>query len=260
MNWNPDQYNRFATERRAPFEDLFRLVRAEPGLRAVDLGCGTGELTRELKNRLPGSEVLGIDSSEEMLGPARALAVPGLEFARQRIEDLDGRFDLIFSHAALHWVADHAALFPRLLGLLRPGGQLVVQIPSNHHHPAHRLADELASQEPFAGALHGWLREVHVLRIDQYARILHAAGAGAITVFEKVYLHELADAGAVAEWTRGTTLLPYLERLGPLADEYLARYRAHLAERMPGRPLLYTFRRILLAARRGPSLAPGTRE
>ena len=249
MDWNPDQYHRFTDERRQPFEDLWRLARAEAGLVAVDLGCGTGELTRELADRLPGSSVLGIDSSEEMLARARPLARPGLRFELGRIEELGGAFNLIFSNAALHWVEDHRALFPRLLGQLRADGQLLVQMPSNHHHPAHRLAAELAGEEPFRGALAGFQRRTAVLAIHEYAEILHAAGALDLQVTEKVYLHPLADAAAVAEWTRGTTLLPYLSRLGDLVDEYLARYRARLDEVMPQRPLLYTFRRILLSAR-----------
>jgi trans-aconitate 2-methyltransferase len=249
MDWSPQQYHRFSDERRQPFEDLWRLACRRAGLSVVDLGCGTGELTRELADRLPGSQVLGLDSSEEMLVRARPLAGPGLSFALRRIEELQGSFDLIFSNAALHWVEDHWALFPRLLRMLRDGGQLLVQMPSNHDHPAHLLAAELASEEPFCGALAGYRRRVEVLPLDAYAEVLHAAGAREVELCEKVYLHELADAAAVAEWTRGTTLLPYLSRLRGLADEYLARYRSRLAQLLPQRPLLYTFRRILLSAR-----------
>jgi trans-aconitate 2-methyltransferase len=251
MDWNPDQYHRFADERRLPFEDLWRLATAAPGLEVVDLGCGTGELTRELGDRLPGSNVLGLDSSEEMLARARVLEHPGLRFACARIEDLEGSFDLIFSNAALHWVEDHPALLPRLLGQLRPGGQLLVQVPSNHGHPAHLLSGTLAGEEPFRSALGGWVRQPPVLALDEYAQVLHGAGAVEIELLEKVYLHQLPDAAAVTEWTRGTTLLPYLARLGELAEAYLERYRERLAALMPGRPVLFTFRRILMAARRG---------
>jgi trans-aconitate 2-methyltransferase len=259
MEWSPEQYNRFSDERRQPFEDLWRLVHARAGLSVVDLGCGTGELTRELAERLPGSQVLGLDSSEQMLARARRLAQPGLCFELRRIEELEGSFDLIFSNAALHWVDDHRALFPRLLARLRAGGQLLSQMPSNHGHPAHRLAGELAGEEPFRSALSSYRRRTEVLPVDEYAALLHEAGARELQVLEKVYLHVLADAAAVAEWTRATTLLPYLARLGGLADEYLARYRDRLARLMPQRPLLYTFRRILLSARaRDGAVSPGS--
>jgi trans-aconitate methyltransferase len=55
----------------------------------------------------------------------------------------------VFSNAAIHWVEDHPSLVPRLFSLVRPGGQLVVQIPSNHNHATHRLIIETAREEPF---------------------------------------------------------------------------------------------------------------
>ena len=50
--WDPQQYERFAAERAAPFWDLLSLVRPVPGGRVVDLGCGNGELTAALHRRL----------------------------------------------------------------------------------------------------------------------------------------------------------------------------------------------------------------
>ena len=80
MAWSPDKYEQFKKERYAPFEDLLKLVRVRPGMQVVDLGCGTGELTRRLADALPESCVVGIDSSAEMLAKAEAFARPGLEF------------------------------------------------------------------------------------------------------------------------------------------------------------------------------------
>ena len=61
--WDPDQYERFKAERTRPFWDLLALVQPVPGGRVVDLGCGTGELTKELHRVLEASETVGIDSS-----------------------------------------------------------------------------------------------------------------------------------------------------------------------------------------------------
>ena len=60
MPWNPDLYRQFEKERFAPFDDLFALVDCREGLSVLDLGCGTGELTRRLADALPASTVLGI--------------------------------------------------------------------------------------------------------------------------------------------------------------------------------------------------------
>jgi trans-aconitate 2-methyltransferase len=251
MSWDPDRYHRFRAERRAPFLDLLPLIAVREGLRVVDLGCGTGELTAELVERLPGSDVLGIDTSAQMLEQAAPRARDRLRFARGAIEELAGEWDLIFSNAALHWVEDHARLLPRLCELLCPGGQLVVQLPANHDHAAHRLVVEVAGEEPFRGALGGWVRRTPVLPLADYAELLFAAGGRQLTAIEKVYPHLLDNADAIADWARGTTLLPYLERLpDELHEPYFERYRARLRARYPGRPVFYGFRRILLAATR----------
>ena len=108
-DWNPEQYEQFKQERSQPFFDLMALVQPRPAMHVVDLGCGTGELTRLLHERLDAQETLGIDSSEAMLGKSSAFAGSGLSFEKRDLRDLPPakRYDLIFSNAALHWVPDH---------------------------------------------------------------------------------------------------------------------------------------------------------
>jgi trans-aconitate 2-methyltransferase len=249
MPWEPDRYHQFQRERFAPFEDLVSMIRPRAGLRVLDLGCGTGELTRRLADWLPESEVVGIDSSPQMLERAAPLARPGLRFEVAAIESVAGTWDLVFSHAALQWVEEHAALIPRLLSLVAPGGQIAVQMPSNHGHATHRLIVELAAEAPFREALGGWTRPSPVLTIDAYAELLHTHGGQDLTVVEKAYPHVLPDADAVLEWTRGTALIPYLERLpAELRAPFLEAYRRRLQARWPSGPVFYPFRRILFAA------------
>jgi trans-aconitate 2-methyltransferase len=273
MAWDPALYERFKGEREQPFHDLLALLSPGPLGRVIDLGCGTGELTAQLAERLAVHDVLGVDSSEEMLarsakvverwnqrrdaGTAGHLtgAWPRLHFRRQTIEEVlvttpPREYDLVFSHAALHWVEDHARLFPRLLLLLRPGGQLLVQMPSNHTHPAWAIAARVAGTEPFRTALGGQPpRASPVLEIPAYAQILYAAGAARMAVLERVYPHVLEDAAAVAKWMRGTTLVPLLERLPEdLREPFIAAFAALLGERFPERPLFYPFKRTLLQA------------
>lgn len=248
MPWDPDRYHQFRRERTAPFDDLLALVRRRSDLRVVDLGCGTGELTASLADALPGSDVLGVDTSPEMLKKAAEFSRPGLRFEHRPLEGVDGGWDLVFSNAALQWVDDHATLIPHLLSLLHPGGQLAVQVPSNHDHPTHTLIHETAAEEPFRTALDGWSRHSPVLAVERYAAMLHASGGIELTVFEKVYPHVLANADALLEWTSGTALVPYFERLHPaLKERFIERYRQKLRERYPEAPVFYGFKRILFS-------------
>jgi trans-aconitate 2-methyltransferase len=252
MPWNPDRYRQFQKERFQPFDDLFDMVKRRERMRVLDLGCGTGELTRRLADELPASDVTGIDSSPEML--ARALeqyARRGLRFEHGTIEQAAGEWDLVFSHAAIQWVDDHRALVPRLLQMVRPGGQLAVQLPSNHGHASHTLITEIAGEEPFQTALGGWKRVSTVLSIEAYAELLYEHGGEEITVFEKVYPHVLEDSDALSDWTRSTALVPYFERLPEaLHEPFMQRYRARLHALWPGQPVFYGFKRILFAATR----------
>ncbi len=252
MPWNPDQYHKFQATRSAPFEDVAALINVRDKMRVVDLGCGTGELTAKLANMLPNSHVLGVDNSSQMLERAQQYKRRGLDFELGDISDENvlphSEWDLIFSHAALHWVEDHRSLIPRLLAKVAPGGQIAVQMPSNYNHIAQRLVLDIALEEPYRTALNGYVRYSSVLSIDDYAEMLFAGRFENIIVFEKIYpqVHENSD--GVVEFTKGSVLVPYLERLGDQADAFMNTYRQRLSQHMPGSPVFYSFRRIIFAA------------
>jgi trans-aconitate 2-methyltransferase len=248
MPWDPDRYHQFKNERSAPFEDLLRLVNVRPGLKVVDLGCGTGKLTRRLAEALPESDVLGLDRSNEMLARAREQSRSGLRFQRGDQTQLSGSFDLIFSNAALQWSDAHHELISYLFGCLNPGGQLLVQVPSNNDHVSQQTILKLAREQPFREALGGWTRRSPVLSIEAYAQLLHDLGAIDIVVFEKVYPHLLADAEAIVEWVSGTALVPYFERLGNLKEAFLEAYHQRLKAIWPVGPVFYPFKRTLFSA------------
>ncbi len=254
--WKPELYARFRAERSRPFFDLLAMAVPRPGMRVLDLGCGTGELTAEAHKRLGARTTLGIDSSPAMLEKAAPLAGGGLSFAQgdiARFEDPAGKgFDLVLSNAALHWVPDHPGLLPRLVRLLAPGGQLVVQVPANQTHVSHRTANEVAREEPFATALRGYVRHRSVLTPVEYALLLKRLGLVEEEVRLQVYVHELSKPADIVEWCRGTLLTDYEKRLPPaLFQQYVDTYRRRIVSAIPEeRPYLYTYQRILFAARR----------
>ena len=251
MPWNPDKYHQFQTQRSAPFFDLLELVDIRPKMRVVDLGCGTGELTRHLADSLSDSDVTGLDMSPQMLERAQAYKRPGLRFELGNQTELGGKWDLIISNAALQWSENHEELIPRLYNCLALGGQLAVQVPSNHNSTAHLTILEVAGREPFVSALEGWTRQAPVLSIEAYAELLFEQEAQDILVFEKVYPHILENADAIVEWISGTALLPYFERLDNLKDEFVDAIRGELHTAMPGEPVFYPFRRTFFSARKG---------
>ncbi len=248
--WNPDQYDRFKAERQRPFFDLAAMVVPDPGMHVLDLGCGTGELTAILHRELGAAHTLGLDSSPAMLEKADALATPELTFERRDIKDdlPAAAYNLVFSNAALHWVPDHAGLLARLTGVLRPGGQVAIQIPANHHEITYTVAKQVAGSEPFRSALEGYTAPVHVLLPVDYSRLLHTLGYAEQRVELRVYGHLLDSRDAVVEWVKGTTLTVYRERLSDeLYERFLSEYRARLlVELADDKPFFFPYNRILL--------------
>lgn len=254
--WNPRQYEKFRNERSQPFFDLMEgMVRPLPGGRVVDLGCGTGELTRALHEYTGADETVGVDNSETMLAKSGEFAGNGLRFEHGEVEPWapDAPFGLVFSNAALQWVNGHAELFPRLMAAVAPGGQLAVQMPANNDHPSHMTAHWLAGQEPFKTYLGGYVRSWPVMQPEWYAELLDRDGFREQSVRLQVYGHHLDSRDGVVEWVKGTLLTDYEKRMTPgQYAEFLAAYRAKLMPLLDDRrPYFYAFKRVLLWGRRG---------
>ncbi len=248
--WNPAQYERFRAEREQPFFDLLALVQPGPGMRVVDLGCGTGRGTVLLHERVHAAATLGIDRSARMLeaGPGPD-APPGVSFAVGAIQAFSATaaYDLVFSNAAFHWVDNHRALIPRLVAALTPGGQLAFQVPAMHDAPTHTVAAALAAREPYRSALGGWRKPEPVLQPDAYARLLFEAGLRPPRAMLIVYPHVLAGPEDVVEWTRGTLLTEYEQRMdADVFDGFVEEYRQRLLAVLPSsKPFLFAYKRIL---------------
>jgi trans-aconitate 2-methyltransferase len=254
--WDPRQYDRFRAERRQPFFDLMGMVRPIPGGRAVDLGCGSGELTSELMRHCGAAELVGIDSSRAMLSEAAAHAADGLRFELGDIATYHGDdLDLVFANASLQWVPDHPALLARLAAMLAGSGQLAFQVPANYDHLSHLLAGVIAREEPFLSALDTNPPEDHtrsVLPPEEYATLIDELGFTRQHVRLQVYGHHLESTDEVVEWVKGTLLTPYRRRLdderyGQFVDTLRTRFRAEVGDR---RPYFYAFKRIICWAQR----------
>jgi trans-aconitate 2-methyltransferase len=255
--WDPAQYLKFADHRLRPAVDLLdRVALDDPG-DVYDLGAGAGNVTRLIQERWPKARVTGVDASPEMLAKAAA-AAPGIAWERADLATWrpPRPADLIYSNAALHWVADHARVFPALLGALAPGGVLAVQMPRNFAAPSHTSIAQTALDGPWRPVLEPLLRPSPVGDPAFYFGLLGAGGAS-VDIWETEYLHVLQGEDPVKEWTKGTWLKPLLDALDePARSAFEARYAAAVARAYPRRPdgrTLFPFRRLFIVARARPA-------
>lgn len=252
--WEPAQYLRFAGHRLRPALDLLNRIDLDRPETVTDLGCGAGNVTRWLAQRWPEAAIAGIDGSAAMLERA-AEALPEVRWRHADIATWrpDRPQNLIWSNAALHWLPDHDALFPKLAGRLAPGGVLAVQMPRNFGEPSHTAMADAARDGPWIETLAPMLKPAPVHEPAFYRQLL-APLASAIDLWETTYFQLLDGENPVAEWTRGTWLKPMLDALGgEWRDGFEAAYRARVAAAYPPGPdgrTLFPFRRLFIVARR----------
>ena len=154
MSWNPTQYLAFADHRLRPVVDLLNRVPTQDVELVVDLGCGAGNATKFLRAAWPKAEIIGVDSSPEMLQRARD-EDPGVDWVEADIATWQPPrpVSVLFSNAALHWLDGHEALIPKLAGHVEPGGCLALQMPANFRAPSHTTIEDIADQGPWRDAI-----------------------------------------------------------------------------------------------------------
>lgn len=251
MPWNPDIYNQFKEKRYEPFYDLLSHVHVGSGRHILDLGCGTGELTKIVADKFPATTVLGVDTSAEML--AKAPHQPNISFAQRSIEEqlqLANKWDLIIANASLQWVSDHPDLFPGIISKLLPGDQLAVQMPSQKENLLNQLLYELVHETPWFEALNGVIHHSPVLSLDDYTQLMFSNSAKEVLIYQKVYPIIAESIGTLYDFISGSALVPYMETLQePLKSAFTVAFKNRIASRFTSSPMVYSFKRIIIVAR-----------
>jgi trans-aconitate 2-methyltransferase len=254
-DWSAATYLRFEEERTRPAADLLARVPVQKARRVVDLGCGPGNSTELLAKRFPEAEIVGVDSSPDMLAAARE-RMPDARFVEADIASWrpDAAPDVVFANAVLQWLPDHETLMPRLLRAVAAGGALAVQMPDNLSEPSHVAMAEVARDGAWAARIaHAGEQRTAILSAEAYFDLL--APHATVDVWRTTYVHPLDGAEAIAGWCRATGLRPYLDPLDPDERErflalYVERLRAYYPERATGKALLRFPRLFLVATRR----------
>jgi len=248
FQWNPKAYERFRDFRLRPVLDLIAQVPSLPEGEIIDLGCGAGAARDALAERWRDRDIIGVDASQAMLDRTQG-------YARSHLADIATWSPqtppaLIFSNAALHWLGDHARLFPRLAGYLAPQGVLAVQMPNQFLAPSHEMLRQVAAQL-FPDLFDFSAYAPPVAPLAAYLEMLEPLGA--VTAWETTYLQVLpADLlmHPVRTFTASTAMLPFAKALTQNQFATLgAGYDAALARAYPLRQdgtALMPFSRIFL--------------
>lgn len=249
-NWNAELYLKFEAQRTRPSLDLVRsLGDISPEL-VVDIGCGPGNSTAVVKAAFPKARVIGADNSPAMIEKARK-NYPHLEFALSSAQELEGKYDLIFSNACLHWIPDHPKLIPFLMDHLNEDGVLAVQVPMNTEEPLYVRAQELIDSGRWDFSA---VTETNaILKPEEYYELLSSSSRD-FDIWETVYYHHMPSHESLVDWVKSTKLRPYLAVLdekeeAEFLSELLRRARDDY-EIQTDRSLIFRFRRLFFTAKK----------
>lgn len=134
LKWDPEDYRRHSMPQLKSALELIRRMELRGNEHLLDIGCGDGKITAILSTLLPEGRVLGVDASEEMIEFASKRypkdRYPNLSW---RVVDatrlpFHGEFDVVFSNACQHWIADQRPVLSGIERSLRSGGKVYLRM------------------------------------------------------------------------------------------------------------------------------------
>lgn len=232
-DWSASQYLLYADERTHPSRDLLARVPVDDAKLVVDIGCGPGNSTELLVERWPQATVQGFDTSPAMLEDARK-RLPQVDFFQADADTWmpEPDTDVLFANAIFQWLPHHVEVLAKLVGALKPGAVLAVQMPDNLAEPTHRLMRETAAAMPFAAKLATAARDP-LPPVPTYVDALSSAGA-LVDAWHTIYNHPMKDGRAIVEWVKSTGLRPFLAPLDEAEQaQFLAAYESAIDKAYP---------------------------
>ena len=234
----------------------------QPREHVLDIGCGSGQTTREVARIARAGSALGVDISAAAIERARELARARrvrnvtFEHADAQIHSFPPeRFDLAISRFGTMFFTDPAAAFGNVGRALRPGGRLIMMVWQAHDRNEWAVAirQSLAGPERAPVAASAEPDPFSLADPPTVTGILEAAGFAGVTftdVREPMYLGP--DAAAALDWVRDFVYTrDVLSRLDPAATaRALGRLRDTLAAHLSGNGVWFGSRAWIVAARR----------
>lgn len=155
------------------YDSLVAQAELTDGLRVLEIGSGTGNVTTRVKRAAPGADVIGADPDPLAIARAqrKVRGLTGIRFERAYAQELpfpDGEFDRVLSSMMLHHLDDDvkAGALAEVYRVLRPGGRLHILDIGGHVTAHHGLAARWMKDNPHAAGNLG----------DGIPRLLRSAG------------------------------------------------------------------------------------
>ncbi|MFA5375773.1 MAG: methyltransferase domain-containing protein [Dehalococcoidia bacterium] len=226
--WNAEEYKDNSHNQKKWALELLSKAPLREDESVLDIGCGDGEITALIAGKVKRGRVIGIDSSNEMIGLAKqrfpSKNYPNLSFVLKDVKDIDFNceLDLIFSNACLHWVTDHLPVLKKIRNSLKPSGRILFQMGGKGNaNQIIKVMEHVIEQDKWRVFFTDFTFPYGFCSPDEYREWLTNLGFTAIRaeLVSKDMVHENKD--KLASWVR-TTWLPYTQRVPePKREEFI---------------------------------------
>lgn len=172
--WNSELYDQNHSFVSRYGESIVELLAPQPNERILDLGCGTGDLAKQMTDLR--AQVVGVDKSQAMIEKAQQ-KYPDIPFQVLDARSLPfhNEFDAVFSNAALHWILEPAQVLTSIYGALVPGGRFVAEFGGKGN--VNQIVKALLRQFQQFGISDGAKRlPWYFPSIGEYTSLMEAAG------------------------------------------------------------------------------------
>ena len=257
-DWKPSLYLKFEKERTQPAIDLVMKIEHENPVRIVDIGCGPGNSTSVLKARWNNSEIIGVDSSPAMIEQAQKTGENIDWVCADASSDLSnlGKFDIVFSNAAIQWIPNHEKLLSNLFELLNPNGILAVQVPDTTNMPFHTELKRFITTDEWKKFFVS-LSNVYSANGYRHFYDILSDLSSHIEMWVTDYCHILNTHNEIVKWVSAAALRPYINCFNDerMKDKFLLEYENYLSKVYPkqrNNKIMFPFTRVFFIAKRGP--------
>ncbi|MCA9731119.1 methyltransferase domain-containing protein [candidate division KSB1 bacterium] len=217
--WDAQDYAKHSSAQWKWAEELIHKLQLNGTEHVLDIGCGDGKISAALAQKLEMGSITGVDASPEMIALAQKEfnidLWPNLDFKVMDAADirLDKKYDIAFSNATLHWVADHGAVLAGINACLNPNGKILLQMGGAGNAQAMiDIVTECIDTSGWSDYFTGFEFPYYFYAVADYQNWLpqHGFIADRVELLAKDMQHEGID--GLKGWLR-TTWFPYTDRL-----------------------------------------------